>query len=168
MWLEKAQGLRCAVKQTFELSLRSCAMPFLDNDHRIEQLGLVDACLLLSGFALEAAIKAAHMAETQQLSFADRFKEWKSCSAGHGLVQLTELTSLALTESEVEFLERCTAHSLWAGRYPVPTTLALYIEARDKKRLTFTGNDFSLFCSIYDKCASVVRAYPEPWPKNLP
>ena len=84
----------------------------------IGDLALLPTFLLLSGLAIENALKGLLIAKDKEI--VDSVVKWKIKSGGHDLCELYKQTDLSFTTDQKELLDAMTQAVLWAGRYPVP------------------------------------------------
>jgi len=90
--------------------------------HKLENLELGLAWMLLTGLALENLVKAVLLKREPELAKPGRMPEWpgKGAGKGHDLAQLFDRAGVPLSAPERDFMDRLTEFILWRGRYPVP------------------------------------------------
>lgn len=97
--------------------------------HKLENLQLGLAWMLLTGLALENLVKAVLLKRKPELARPGRMPKWPG--NGHDLPKLFDAAGVPLSASERGMLDRLTEFILWRGRYPVPHDVKR-LEPRDE------------------------------------
>jgi len=78
---------------------------------------ITEPFLMLYGYALENIFKGICVANEKYKMVNGKFT-----GKTHKLIQLAKDTDVILTDDEHWLLQRLTAYTIWAGRYPSPTS----------------------------------------------
>lgn len=117
--------------------------------------------LMLAAYALENYFKGALVA-MYKWSAADIKAKLPSELKSHDLKSLAEPLKLPLSVEEIDLLERLSAYSTWAGRYPVPLFREGLKPVKDGinigNQLTiFRGSDTAVVASLLEKLAGFLN-----------
>lgn len=131
------------------------------------RLALSSTYMMLSGFALENAIKGILVADDPSwIVGGARIVEWPG--SGHDLLGLFNRAGVALDEPQERLLERLTAFGEWAARYPVPLKSAEL--RRSLKNSEWGGNltqwdatDVELIDVLFDRLRNELWARARAW-----
>lgn len=86
--------------------------------HKLENLELGLAWMLLTGLALENLVKAVLLKRKPELARPGQMPKWPG--DGHNLARLFAEAEVPLSAPERDCLDRLTKFILWRGRYPAP------------------------------------------------
>jgi hypothetical protein len=86
--------------------------------HELENLEVGASCMMLTGFALENAIKGVLLKRWPELGKKGRMPRWPG--GGHDLPRLFEEAGVSVSEGERDVLQRLTEFVMWRGRYTLP------------------------------------------------
>ena len=84
----------------------------------LENLEVGVSCMMLTGFALENAVKGVLLKRRPELAKKGRSPRWPG--GGHDLPRLFEEAGVLISEGERDVVQRLAEFVTWRGRYPMP------------------------------------------------
>jgi len=129
-WVEQADALFLSAKlaQNKFMQVREIPAPHLDT--RLQQLAFFDSFMMLTAFAFENLIKG--LGVTKGMHWKNDFSD----EGGHGIASYAHKV-ISTSAEEKDLLGRLQVFSIWAGRYPMPTTSGKYHADADNRRFSF-------------------------------
>ena len=165
-WLDNSEKLKISA-DLIQKELQILIEPFLNeikdynNEDKIQAFW--NSYFLIIGHAFESLIKGLSIENNRCVkSFDDMFKTyWSKYNSGHGISEIAKDNILDLTDEELKILKKLETYIIWAGRYPLPKKLNMFIDERD--RLVYDSNDYNTINNLFDKIKSLLI---QEWKKN--
>lgn len=155
-WLDNSEKLKFSadiIQKELQILIDHFQRDELDFNNEDKVQALWNSYYLIIGLAFENLIKGLSIENNRSLkNFDEIFNTLWKHNSGHGISKIAKDNITDLTDEEIDFFEKLEIYILWAGRYPLPKNIDIFV--KDKNKLVFDTNDYekidNLFCRIKD------------------
>ena len=117
-------------------------------------LALLKSFMLLTGTAIENLIKGILVGRNPSIVSREVIELLRR--KGHGISEGAKKV-ISVSNSEYELLRRLEEYLVWAGRYPMPLTSAVFLNSQTPENLrSFSWADFELIDKLFDRLAEIL------------
>jgi len=156
-WLEQAERLRISAELIWAKFMEVEPLPQTLPRVRVQTLAFMQSYMLLMGLSFENLIKGVHISKTPHLSTDKLMELWRKYRKGHGIAKMIELVD-SVTLEEENLLKRLEEFTIWAGRYPIPSSLSQYFGSRTPDNLlSVTTRDPGLSDGLFKRLSAMTR-----------
>jgi hypothetical protein len=155
-WIEQADCLKISAELIWAKFMEIEPLPQTLPGVRVQWLAFMQSYMLLMGLSFENLIKGVHISRTPQLSPEKRMVLWRKYRNGHGIAKMIELIDSVNLE-EGNLLKRLEEFTIWAGRYPIPSSSCQYSRSRTPENLlAVTTRDPGLCDGLFKRLSAMV------------
>jgi hypothetical protein len=167
-WLGAAKRLKISADIVLKHLLQIINVPYVSSSESVlelmeKQLALMEAFMMLTGFAFENLLKGIDIAKNPNLVDSKKLDTalW-NVRGGHGISSFAKKI-VSLDPSEINMMERLEEYIVWAGRYPIPKLANTYSSATEPySRRKFNSSDPELIDNLFERLTKILI---EEWRK---
>ena len=155
-WLTQAKEMKMVADLILPVLQNEFSFPPTFPGTQGKRLAYIGSYFLFLGLAFENLIKGILIGRDPTLVTKDTINNGILGRKGHGITEGAKRI-INLTQQELELVGRIEEYLFWAGRYPLPLHLNIFLNSESKKLRSFISNDPLSVEKIFEKLVIVLE-----------
>jgi hypothetical protein len=155
-WLAQAKELKMIADTILPNLQTELTIPPSYPGTQQKRLAYVGSYMLLTGLALENAIKGILIGRDPTLVTKEKIESGILGRKGHGIAEGAEKI-IGLTAAESQLLKRIEEYLLWAGRYPLPIKSGMFFNSEVQELRTYMSSDRNSINELFERLVQVLE-----------
>ena len=155
-WLAQAKGLKMIADTILPLLQEELSIPPAIQGTQQKRLAYVGSYMLLTGLAFENLIKGILIGRDPTLVTKEKIESGILTRKGHGITEGAE-NIISLTTDELQLLNRIEEYLFWAGRYPLPLKVGIFLNSEVQELRSYRNSDPTSINEVFGKLVVVLE-----------